>query len=231
MKNEFIKFQEYLERVNRNLVNALRAFCAYEALIEARAPNKVGQKEAEDNTATINRYIDFFSITERALYFYSLMELAKILDNDNNSLSLNKLINFAKTNKKKLNVAEFKKYNPDRQGLEELAIRYEGISGEDFKGIERKLEESKKIWRKIKTYRDKFLAHDDLIKPEIKIFFGEIHSVFDTLKEIINTFSYKTNFSTTGYGYPVRTCKDITGSLIECLKKGELYYLKEFDEE
>lgn len=229
MASEFVKFQEYLKRLRTIYFNALCAFYAYEAIEELKAPNIIGKKEAEANVVILNRFKNFFVIARHTLNFYFLMELAKILDDAKQSLHLTKLINFANSNKKKLNADEFKKLNSDRAFLQDLANRYEGVEKEDFKKIEKKLEETKNIREKIKKYRDQNLAHEDLKKKKVSISQAEVIKIFDLIAEILNIFSNKTDFSTTSYTHIESECKRDTKNVFEYLKRFEPYRLKEIE--
>lgn len=230
MPGEFVKFQEYLKRLRTIYFNALCAFHAYEAIEELKAPNIIGKMEAEANVVILNRFKNFFVIARHTLNFYFLMELAKILDDAKQSLHLTKLINFANSNKKKLNVEEFKKLNLDRVFIQDLADRYEGVKKEDFEKIEKKLEETKNIREKIKKYRDQNLAHEDLKKERINISQAEVIKILDLIAEILNIFSNKTDFSTTSYSHIEGDCKKDTKNMFEYLKRFEPYRLKEIEE-
>ncbi len=229
MASEFVKFQEYSKRLRTIYFNALCAFYVYEAIEELKAPNITGKKEAEANVVILGRFKNFFVIMRHSLNFYFLMELAKILDDAKESLHLTKLINFANSNKKKLNANEFKKLNSDRAFLQDLANRYEEMKKEDLKKIEEKLEETKNIREKIKKYRDQSLAHEDLKKKKICISRAEVIKIFDLIAEILNIFSIKTDFSMTSYTNIEGECKKDTKNVLEHLKRFEPYRLKEIE--
>lgn len=231
MASEFVKFQEYIERLRTIYFDALSAFYVYEAIQELIAPNIVGEKEAENNLAVLNRFGGFFVITRHTLNFYFLLELAKMLDSAKQSLHLSKLINFANSNTNKLNVEEFKKLNLGRPFLQELVSGYEGVKKEDFEIIEKKLEATKGIREKIKKYRDQYLAHEDLKKKEISISQKEVIEIFSLIAEILNIFSSKTNHSTTTYSYVESDCKSDTRRIVEYLKRFEPYRLEENEKE
>ena len=230
MPSEFAKFQEYIKRLRTIYFNTLCAFYAYEAIEELRAPNIVGKKKAEANVEILERFKNFFVIARHTLNFYFLMELAKILDDAKQSLHLTKLINFANSNKKKLNADEFKKLNQDRAFLQDLANRYKGMEKEDFEKIKKKLKETEKIRKKIKEYRDQNLAHEDLRKEKINISRIEVVKIFELIAEILDIFSNKTDFSTTSYSHIKSDCKRDTENVFEYLKRFEPYRLKEIEE-
>jgi len=218
MPNDFTKFQEYLKRLRSIYLRSLCAFRTFDTIERLRAPNIVGKEEAHENVKTMNRFNNFFVITKHALNFYFLIELSRILDDAKQSLHLDKLINFAQSNKKKLGVSEFKKNNPDRAFLQELVNRYEGIREDDFEKINKMLEETKDIRVKIKNYRDQHMAHEDINKKDIIISYDEIVKVFDLVKITLNIFSNKTDFSTTSYKQAEDACENDTKRLFEYLK-------------
>ena len=230
MSSEFVKFQSYLKRLRSIYFNALSAFYAFEAIEELKAPNIVGKDEAEENLAVMNRFKNFFVIARHTLNFYFLMELAKILDDARQSLHLAKLINFAKSNRKKLNVDEFEKLNSDRVFLKDLVNRYEGIEKVDFEKIEKKFKETEDIRERIRKYRDQNLAHEDLNKEDINISKEDVVKIFELVSEILNIFSNKTDFSITSYSHIEGACKDDTKNIFEYLKRFEPYRLKEIKE-
>ncbi len=215
MTNKFIKFQEYLKRLNSICLRALCAFAIFDKIEELKTPNIVGKKEALKNVEAMNSFNNYFLMTTHALKFYFLIELARLLDNAKQSLHIEKLINFASSNKKYLNVDEFKANNQNRPFLKDLTDRYKGIEEQDIKKINELLISTKSIRKKIQDYRDQYLAHEDLNKSDIKINRDEIIEIFALVKTILNIFSYKTDFSVTSFKLAEKDCKkDIERILI-----------------
>ena len=68
-------------------------------------------------------------------------------------------------------------------------------------------------------YRDQNLAHEDVNKEKVDISSKEIYQVFDLIAEILNIFSYKTEFSTTTFKFAVDNSIQDTKSVIRNLKK------------
>lgn len=233
MDNESVKFRKYLEKLQSIYFHALSAFYVFESIEELKVPNIVGAEEAKENLRIMNNgsgFGGFFLIVRHTLNFYFLMELAKILDDAKQSLHLNKIINFAKSNKQKLNVEAFKETNQDRAFLQELSKRYEGITKEDLEEIDKRLERTKNIREKIKEYRDQNLAHEDLKKKKIIITQEEVVKIFSLIEKILNIFSYKTDFSTTSYQFAKSNCKEDTKRVFEYLKRFEPYRKQEIKE-
>lgn len=220
--SEYVKFQLYLKRLRSIYLRAICAFHIFETTEELIAPNIVGSKEAKENTATMSRFKNFFQVTRHALKFYFFIELARMLDTAKQSLHLDKLIIFAENNRKKINVDEFRKNNQDRSLLQELSSKYTGIKKGDLEHIKARLAETKPIRDKLIKYRDQNLAHEDINKEKVDISSKEIYQVFDLIAEILNIFSYKTEFSTMTSKFAVDNSIQDTKNVVRNLKKGLL---------
>lgn len=217
--SEYIKFQLYLKRLRSIYLRATCAFHIFETIEKLLAPNIVGSKKAKENAAIMSRFNNFFQVSRHALKFYFFIELARMLDTAKQSLHLDKLINFAESNRKKINVDEFKNNNQNRSFLQELANNYEGIKKEDLEHIRTKLAKTKPIRDKLIKYRDQNLAHEDINKEKVAISSKEIYQILDLIAEILNIFSYKTEFSTTTYKFAIDNCIEDTKNIIKYLKK------------
>ena len=228
--SEYIKFQEYLKGVRRIYSDALHAFYVFKSIQNLSALNIAGEKEAPDNVDVMNRFKYFFKTTKQALRVYSLMELAKILDDAQQSLHLQKLINFARSNRQQLSVEDFESANSNRLFLAELVLRYENLGKEDFEKIQKKLDATAIVRSKITTYRDQYLAHNDLKKEEVDISFQEVQELFDLVADILNIFSNKTDFSITEYNHIEDLCGVDTKNVIQYLKRFEPYRLEEINQ-
>lgn len=218
-KSEYVRFQVYLKRLRSLYLRATCAFHIFETIEKLKAPNIVGYKEAKENAATMSRFKNFFQITRLALKFYFFIELARMLDTAKQSLHIDKLINFAEANSKKINVDEFRKNNQERSFLQDLASKYEGIKKEDLEHIKARLSETKPIRDKLIKYRDQNLAHEDINKEKVDISSEEIYQILNLIAEILNIFSYKTEFSTTTYKFAVNNCIEDTKNIVKNLRK------------
>ena len=215
--SEYLKFQEYLNRLRSTYFHALNAFWIYDELSILKAPNIIGKEKSRVNVEVMSKYNAFFSMVPYSLNRLFMMELAKILDSSRESLHLDKLIEYAQNNKEKFSVDEFIKANPERPLLKELTERYEGIKDEDIEEIKHDLEATADIRKKIKGYRDQNLAHDDINKKDFPISIDEVKKIFDLIAKILNTFSNKTDFSTTSYTFAKEECIRDTDSLVDHL--------------
>lgn len=227
MCDEFVTFQAYLKRLNSLYVSALSSFYVFDTLKKLVAPNIVGENESEENLKVINQFRGFFVPARQAANFHFLMELAKLFDDAKESLHIEKLINYAEANNKHLSVKNFENANQDREFLEELTKRYEGLKSSDIKEIKKLIEDNKTTIDNLKTHRDQQLAHEDKNKKEVNITFEEVQTLFSIIEKIINTFSNKTDFSTTDYSYLKSDCEDHTDAVVENLKRFNSIILEE----
>lgn len=228
---EFNSLMAHVKRMQSRYFHALCAFYAYEGMREIAAPNIVGKTKAAENVKTMDRYRNFFVITQEALQHYFFLELGKLFDASNQSLHINKVINFTESNLKKLTIDAFKEYNQDRQLLKELTERYKGVGHSDLAVIKGLLDKQKSTIEKLKTYRDSWVAHDDAKKPQRPIISAqEVKDLFDTLKKILNTISGKLNDETWSYSHVEGDVKRHVGLVIDHLNRFEPYRLKEIEE-
>lgn len=227
---QFRTLMDYIKRMQNRYFHALCAFHAYEGLCDAVAPNIVGKSKAAENVRTMDRYRNFFVITQETLRHYFFTELGKLFDASSQALHINKVVNFTESNIKKLTIDAFKEYNQDRKLLKELTERYKGIEHSDLTAIKGSLDKQKVIIEKLKTYRDSWVAHDDANKPQLpRISSEEIKGLFDTLKKILNTISGKLNNETWSYSHVEDDVKDHVNLVIDHLCRFEPYRLKEID--
>jgi len=227
---EFSTLMAHIKRMQSRYFHALCAFYAYEGMREIAAPNIVGKSEAGENVKTMGRYKNFFVIAQEALQQYFFLELGKLFDASNQSLHINKVINFTENNLKKLTVDAFKAFNQDRQLLKELTERYKGVERSDLVAIKDLLDKQKSTIVKLKTYRDRWVAHDDAKKPQRPVISAqEIKDLFNILKKILNTISDKLNDETWSYLHVEGDVKNHVNLVIDHLRRFELYHLKEID--
>lgn len=230
MPNEFIEFQNYLKRLRTIYFNALCSFYSYEAIEELKAPNIVGENEAKENVIILNKF-KFFITSRHALNVGFFIELAKILDkHKDDPISLSLLVKYAKNHRHKFTVEEFEKNSKDREFLQELKDRFVGITNKDLEVIDEKIKDLGNLSENIKILRDKYLAHEDKARPEVFIKNTDIVNIFKIIEEILNIFSYKTDFSTTSYSHIEDECKRDVKNVFEYLKRFEPYRLNEIKE-
>lgn len=231
---KFQTLMEYINELRSGYYKALSAFYAYEALREAKAINIHGQSKAEANVVVLNTFKNFFLPAEEALRVYFFLELAKLFDASDQSLHINKVVNFTESNVRDLNVDAFKEYNSEqpRAFLDDLVNEYKGVAHDDLTEIRDLLKTHDDALEKLKTYRDKWLAHNDINKPDLPDITGEeIRALFDVLAKILNSLTSKLNSSTSLWDHVERDTKWHVNMVIDYLHRFEPYRLKEIDEE
>jgi len=229
---EFKTLMGYAKSMHRRYFHALSAFYAYEALREAVAVNLIGKSEAEENAKTIGDFKNFFLPAQEALRVYFFLELAKMFDSSEQALHINKILNFTESNLKSLTVEAFKEYNQnqDRTFLEDLAKEYKGMAYADLVTIRDMLKKHKSTLEKLDTYRNKWLVHDDISKPELPAISGEeIKDLFDVLAKMLNSITGQLNSESWMYSHIEDDAKHHTKLVIDHLRRFEPYRLKEIE--
>ena len=214
---EFKTLMDYAKEMHSRYFHTLSAFYAYEALCEITAPNIVGKYEAEENAKTIRRYNNFFLPARESLRVYFFLELAKMFDSSKQSLHINKILNFTESNITNLTLDAFKEYK--------------GINYADLVSIKALLDNHEVALNKLDVYRNKWLAHDDINKPELpSINQGEIKNLFKILAKILNTITSQLNSESWTYSHIENDVKHHTRLVIDHLRRFEPYHIKEIDE-
>src|SRR3989344_3637395 len=229
MSKEFKTLFEYLKNLRSRYFHALSAFYVYEGLLELSALNISGQKGAEQNIKTMNRFKNFFIMSKEALRIYFLLELAKLFDESKQSLHINKIVNFAGSNIKALSKNDFLEFHQGRTFIDELFKQYKAVDKNDLKEIKTKTKKHEVIIKKIEDYRNQYLAHEDKQKKKVNINSGEIQELFKLIAEILNLFSSRLDFPTTAYSHVEKECNDDTKRVVEYLNRFEPYRLKEIE--
>lgn len=232
-KSEFKTLMEYAKEMHHRYFRALSAFYAFEALKEVRAPNLIGQLDAEENAKIMAKYNGLFTPAEEALRVYFFLELAKMFDSSKQALHINKILNFTASNLKKLTVDAFKDYNQNqpRAFLETLVNEYKGMNHKELAEIKEMLNEHKTTLAKLDTYRNKWLAHDDKRKPKLPSITGEeIKALFGMLAKILNSITGRLNSESWTYSHIEDDVKHHVRLVVDHLRKFEPYRLKEIEE-
>lgn len=167
MSKEFSELKRRLDILTNLHLRALGAFNAYETILKLLAPNVVGEVEAKGYQAAMNRYKGFFNTAKRAYEYEMLMTLARIFVAHKDALYLERLINYAEQNRKKLSVDDFKEYHEDNTYLNELAASYEGLNNDDLKAIRQDLEKMRDPIERLKEFLDMAKPVDPKLKQEI----------------------------------------------------------------
>ncbi|MBI5415057.1 hypothetical protein HZA38_06125 [Candidatus Peregrinibacteria bacterium] len=238
MKNEFSKLWEFLKRSHERLFIAYKHFQIWEAMQEIRDPFQIGKKQAEKNVKTMNNFINFFGPTMDAHRKIFAIELVKFFDPNPDSLSIVKIINFAKANLKKLTLETFKESNSQRLNIDELSKNYDGIKETDLNkcrellftnglNLDEKRFTKGSLIGKLKKFRNQDLAHDQIKKKKVSLSAEEIEKLFKLAENILNLLSQKLNRNSWWHFSSEDSTKSQTKLIFEYLQRFEPYRLKE----
>lgn len=233
MSQEFKITISYIKNIEERYFKALSAFHIFETLIELVDFNIVGQDTSEKNKKIIEKdFNSFFLPSKEALRVYFFLELAKLFDIADQSLHITKIVNYTQSNIAKLTVNDFAEYSQgqDKNFIAELVRNYQGVKHDDLVAIKSDIEKNKEIIKQLKTYRDQYLAHDDIKKDEINITGEEIRILFNIIEKIIGIFLSKLISTSVMYDNAKIDTKDKTKMVIDYLIRFEPYRLKEINE-
>ncbi|MFX0138250.1 MAG: hypothetical protein ACFFDN_31705 [Candidatus Hodarchaeota archaeon] len=218
---EFKRLFNFLEKLHQRYLFAYGAFSVWLTL-----KKKIKKRKFYD---IYQRYNQFFIITHESLRVYFLIELAKIFDNAEQSLHINKIVNYAESNIKKLGKSDFLKFHGDREFNKELFNEYTELKKSDLNLIKEKLKKLEKSLKKLSDYRGSYLAHSDIKLPKINLTLDEIKRLFNLAEEIFNLFSLRLDFSHHYYEYSKEQCQEHTEWLMKDLIKFKAHEIKMFD--
>lgn len=233
MSQEFNTIILYIETIKERYFKALSAFHIFETFIELVDFNIVEQEALEKNKKIIEKdFSSFFLPSKEALRVYFFLELAKLFDVADDALHVTKIVNYTQSNIAKLTVNDFAEYSQkqDKNFITELIKNYQGVDHNDLIAIKSGIEKNEEIIKRLKTYRDQYLAHDDINKDEINITGEEIRILFNIIEKIIDIFLSKLISTSVIYGNAKVDTKDKTRMVIDYLKRFEPYRLKEIND-
>jgi len=166
------------------------------------APNVVGKKRAEENAKTFENYLYFFTTVKEAARCYFLIELAKFFDppkKRNETRTVYWILSYAKKNLHRLTKADFLAFHNEREIIPEILATYKPFGKKDLQKFQKRLKRNGDKISRLKTYRDQYLAHDDIKKIEVKITFGEMETLLRIIHDVIELFYNKLEFASNSY--------------------------------
>ncbi len=182
----FKQLLDFAERLRARYLQILAAFKIFEEFKKVRATDIVGQEMAELNISIFNQYKYFVFPSGEALRCYFLIGLAKCFDEDRRTVSVKNIIAHAKRKIGSFSVDEFVKYYEGRENLSEVSKNFKALSEDDLLKIENRLSGANGMIKKLKAYRDQYLAHDDTKKEDVPINDQEVASLMDIVKDAID---------------------------------------------
>ncbi|MBI2612467.1 hypothetical protein HYW59_01480 [Candidatus Kaiserbacteria bacterium] len=231
--SEYDAALERIRSLRGRFYKAQCTFYAFEGMQELIARDVVGDDQAEKNSHTINTFRNFFIPARESLRINFFLELAKIFDASDQALHITKVVNYVDRHRETLTAEALKKHGgffENRRVDKEMIDQYLGVKNEDLLEIRSLLATHEKTIEELKTYRDSWLAHDDIQKPEPpKIDRPEIIGLFELLKKILNTLTGKLSSESMMWDHVERDVKHHTKLVIEYLQRFEPYRIKEIE--
>lgn len=183
-----------MDRLRSLHLEARSSFNIYEKLQEFRAPNVVGGNDlAHLHAQALGTYRGFFNIVEHALDTEVHIATAKLYDSHKDALHIEKLVNYATHNQKILTKPQVDDLDKSEATSNEIAKAYEGMDKTVLKQIKQGLDDMSDAIERLKTVRDKKVAHIDWNETEeIKyLTYQEFHDLIMLSERILNTVSVK----------------------------------------
>lgn len=179
------KLKERVERLRRIHRHALEAFHAYEEILEYRNRLTLGAEVAHQHAEDIGRYKGFMVPVERGLNMKLHIELAKLLVAYPDALHIPKLISFAKQSQRQI-LASSSEVDIDGNA-------YVGLTTAEWQALEEKLVVVQPAVLRLKTVRDKQVAHENLNHPEEYDYntYENLIELIQLCENILNTISVK----------------------------------------
>lgn len=220
-QENFNKALGWTNDLRSRYLHTLASFRIYERLRKLGAPNVVGKRKAEANVKTFGQHIYFFSPLQEAARYYFFIQLAKFFDENkrNQSLTIESVLDFVDKNTSSFSKNVFKQYHSKRAFIPELLDGYNEFTRSDIQKIRNRLKRNEKLIDDLKTYRDQFLAHDDIKKEDIKITGLQIRTLLKIVQSAIDLFYLRLDFSSNIYSSydkePVWAVDNVVNSLQE----------------
>lgn len=200
-QKNFAKAFRWIEKLRTRYLHMLACFRIYERFRKLTAVNVVGKRKAEINSKTFNQHLYFFLSLQEAARCYFFIELAKFFDENRGkqSLTIGLLLDFVERNLHSFSTNEFLEYHTGRDFIPELFAGYKPLTLQDIQKMRRRLQWNKESIKSLKTYRDKYLAHDDLEKKDVKITGIQVKTLLKIIQNTIDLFYLKLEFSSNVY--------------------------------
>jgi len=229
METKFSKLFGYIRKFRTRYINTLSAYKIYDCFNTLAASNVISKKKANKNISILNSFKYFFQPVKEACRCYFLIELAKFFDKSTQSLTVFNILDYSEKNIKKLTKKDFLNYHKSREILPELFKSYKPLSLTDIGKLENKIDSNKIILKKLKDYRDQYLAHDDIKKIKIKLTKREIEKILNLIEKFIDFYYLKLDFASNSYINFEEKSVEETKRLVEYLQKYEGYRIKEIE--
>ncbi|MDO8572939.1 MAG: hypothetical protein Q7S11_04225 [bacterium] len=221
---EFEKLFSEVQLLRKRFLTTIASHKIFDQFNKLVATNVVGKRKAEKNVKVFGNYVYFFSTTKEATRCYFLIELAKFFDipkPPDQTRTVYWVLNYAKKNIHRLTQKDFLAYHGERQIIPEIFASYKQLEISDLKKFQKRLTRNKDVIKRLKTYRDQYLAHDDIKKITVKLTVREMDVLLRIVRDVIELFYHKLEFASNSYKNfeeePVREIERLIKNLAEQL--------------
>ncbi len=203
LKNkEFEKLFLEVQQLRKRYLPTIASHKIFQQFSKLVATNVVGKRRAERNVKILGDYRYFFTTTKEATRYYFLIELAKFFDIPkprNETRTVYWALDYAKKNIHRMTKADFLAYHDGRQIIPEIFASYKQLVIADLIKFQKRLGRNKDVIKRLKTYRDQYLAHDDIKKITVKLTVREMEVLLRIVRDIIEFFYNKLEFASNSY--------------------------------
>jgi tRNA-dihydrouridine synthase len=188
-------------KLRSRYLNTLAGFRIYDRFKRLSASNIVGKRKAEANVKIFADYKYFFLPVQEAARCYFFIEIAKFFDTNKRqqSLTIEMVLDYAQKHVSSFTTEEFIKFHNERETFPEIFKSYKPLSLKDIKRIRARLLRNVKTIEKLKVYRDKYLAHDDIKKDKVTITVKEIRTLLKLIQDTIDLLYRRLEFASNSY--------------------------------
>ena len=223
---EYAKLFSEIEQMRKRYLTTLASHKVFQKFSKLAAPNVVGKRKAEKNVKTFRHYLYFFTTVKEAARCYFLIELAKFFDPSkkrNQTRTVYSILDFAKKNINRLTKNDFLAFHDGQEFIPEILMTYKTLEKKNLYRFQKRIRGNHDKIERLKTYRDQYLAHDDIKKIEVKITFGEGETLLRIVHDVIELFYNKLEFASNSYKNfeeePVRDIERLVNDLAEHEKR------------
>lgn len=199
-QDHFTKLFGYAKELRSRYLRACAAQSIFDRLNELNVINKVGKKRANENIKIINFHKYFFMTIKESTRCYFLIELAKFFDTSSQSLTIHTVLEYTEKNLGSFSTEQFEKCHKDREIFPELFKDFKPLSKKDVNKLKQRLLRNKDTIKRLKTYRDQVLAHDDMKKRVVQISNKDVRVLTRIIEDTIELLYSKLEFSSNMYG-------------------------------
>lgn len=195
---EFSRLLKEIKEIQKRYLLTIASHRIFNELWRSNKINLVGKKKANNNVDVMKKYKYFFTTILEASKCFTLIEVYKFFDSSE-SRTIYWILDYAEKNIDRLGKNNFSEYHKNRDIISLLFDDYKELEIGEIKRFKRRLKNNEARIERLKDYRDKNLAHDDFSKKETKISLKDIQVLLKIVKDIIDFFFYKLDFSSTDY--------------------------------